>query len=333
VGVEFGSYELKPTAYLPKRGFMDNDAPEVLPTKNQRRQATREKAKELRDAQRKQEKRNRVFLQGGIVVVVLAVVAGVAFILTSAIRPPAPGPMNMASDGIVIGSELEAVETPALAAGAAPVATSVDPNVPNIRIYVDYLCTVCGEFEKANSEQLATWAENGTATVEYHPIAILTGRSAGSQYSLRAANAAACVANFSPNSFFDFNTLMFEKQPEEGTEGHSDDDLKKIVAKAIETDEGTAPAGTAQSKIESCIDDASYKTWVQSATDRATTEAVPQSSLDKVKGTPTVLVNDKQYTGSITDEKEFQAFVLSVASETYAKSSSSPSPSPSAPSE
>jgi protein-disulfide isomerase len=312
---------------------MDNDAPEVLPTKNQRRQATREKARELRDAHRKQEKRKRIFLQGGIVVVVLAVVAGVAFILTSAIRPPAPGPMNMASDGIVIGSELEAVQTPALAAGAAPVATTVDPKVPNIRIYVDYLCPVCGQFEDTNSEQLATWAENGTATVEYHPIAILTGRSAGSQYSLRAANAAACVANFSPNDFFAFNSLMFENQPEEGTEGHSDEDLKKIVSKAIATDAGSAPAAPVQGKIESCIDDASHKAWVQSATDRATTQPVPHSSLDKVKATPTVLVNDKQYTGSITDEKEFQAFVLSVASETYAKSSSNPSssPSPSAP--
>ncbi|SFO02810.1 DsbA family protein [Mycetocola miduiensis] len=308
---------------------MDNDAPEVLPTKNQRRQATREKAKELRDAQRKQEKRKRAFLQGGILVVVIAIVAGVAFILTSAIRPPAPGPMNMASDGIVIGTDLQAVETPALAAGAAPVSTSVDANVPNIRIYVHYLCPVCGQFEKANAEQLATWAENGTATVEYHPIAILTGRSAGSQYSLRAANAAACVANYAPDSFFAFNTLMFDKQPEEGTEGHSNDDLKKIVADAIKTDAGTATAGPVQTNIAKCIDDASYKAWVQSATDRATTEPVPHSSLDKVKATPTVLVNDKQYTGSITDEKEFQAFVLSVASETYAKSS--PSPSPSAP--
>ncbi|MET1051331.1 MAG: thioredoxin domain-containing protein [Mycetocola sp.] len=310
---------------------MDNGGSKVPPTKNQRREATREKAKELRDAQRKRERRNRVFLQGGIVVVVLAVIAGVAFIITSAIRPPTPGPENMASGGIVIGEQLKVVESPALAAGADPVPTSIDPNVPNIRIFVDYLCPLCGQFEATNTEQLATWAENGTATVEYHPIAILTGKSAGTQYSLRAANAAACVANYAPNNFFDFNTLMFENQPEEGSEGLSDEQLKEMVASAIQTDAGTAPAGPAQGRINSCIDDATYKSWVQTATDRATTEAVPNSSLSKVKGTPTVLVNDKQYTGSITDAKEFQAFVLSVASETYAKSS--PSPSPSAPAE
>ncbi len=312
---------------------MDSGGPEVPPTKNQRREATREKAKELRISQRKREKRNRIFLQGGIVVVVLAVIAGVAFIIMSAIRPPTPGPANMASGGIVIGEELKVVESPALAAGAEPIPTSIDANVPNIRIFVDYLCPLCGQFEAANAAQLATWAENGTATVEYHPIAILTGRSAGTQYSLRAANAAACVANYSPNSFFTFNTMMFENQPAEGSEGLSDEQLKQTVASASETGAGTVPASAAQGKIESCIDDATFKTWVQSSTDRATTQAVPNSSLDKVKGTPTVLVNDKQYTGSITDEKEFQAFVLSVASETYAKSPPSPSPSPSVPAE
>ena len=312
---------------------MDNAGSDAPATKNQRREATREKAKELRDAQRKREKRNRVFLQGGIVVAVLGIIAAVVFIITSAIRPPAPGPENMASDGIVIGEELKAVRTPALAAGADPIPTAIDANVPNIRIYVDYLCPLCGQFEETNTEQLGTWADNGTATVEYHPIAILTGRSAGSQYSLRAANAAACVANDAPDKFFAFNSLMFEDQPEEGTEGHSDDQLKKIVAKALQTDAGTAPAGPAQNAIESCIADGTFKTWVQSTTDRATTEAVPNSSLDKVKGTPTVLVNDKQYAGSITDAKEFQAFVLSVASETYAKSSPTPTPTPSAPAE
>lgn len=312
---------------------MDNGGSDVPPTKNQRREATREKAKELRDTQRKREKRNRVFLQGGIVLAVLAIVGAVAFIITSAIRPPAPGPANMASDGIVIGEELKAVRTPALAAGADPKPTKIDPNVPNIRIYIDYLCPLCGQFEATNVEQLGTWAENGTATVEYHPIAILTGRSAGSQYSLRAANAAACVADNSPDDFFTFNSLMFEDQPAEGTEGHSDEQLKSIVATALQTDAGTAPAGPAQSDIDSCIDEGTFKTYVQAATDRATTEPVPNSSLDKVKGTPTVLVNDKQYTGSITDEKEFQAFVLSVASETYAKSSPSPTPTPTAPAE
>jgi protein-disulfide isomerase len=306
---------------------MTNGGPESSPTKNQRREATREKAKELRDAQRKRDLRNKIFLQGGLVLVIVAVVAGIAFVIASAIRPPTAGPGNMASGGVVVGQQLAAVRTDALPAGADAVATKIDPNVPNIRIYVDYLCPICGQFEKANSEQLATWAENGTATVEYHPIAILTGRSAGTQYSLRAANAAACVANYSPDSFFVFNTMLFDDQPEEGTEGHSDDELGAIAKTALASGD-EAPGGEALSSISTCIDDGTYKTWVEEATDRATTQPVPNSKLEKVKGTPTVLVNDKQYTGSITDPKEFQAFVLSVASETYAQSSATPTPTP-----
>ena len=307
---------------------MTNGGPESSPTKNQRREATREKAKELRDAQRKRDLRNKIFLQGGLVLVIVAVVVGITFVITSAIRPPTAGPSNMASDGIVVGQQLKAAPTSAIPAGSDPVPTKIDANVPNIRIYVDYLCPICGEFEQANSEQLATWAENGTATVEYHPIAILTGRSAGTQYSLRAANAAACVANYAPDSFFVFSTLLFDDQPEEGTEGHSDNELGAIAKTALSSSEESA-SGSAVSSISSCIDDGTYKTWVQEATDRATTEPVPNSNLEKVKGTPTVLVNDKQYTGSITDPKEFQAFVLSVASETYAQSSATPTPTPS----
>lgn len=306
---------------------MTNGGPESSPTKNQRREATREKAKELRDAQRRRDIRNRIFLQGGLVLVIVAVIAGIAFVITSAIRPPTAGPSNMASDGIVVGQELKAAPTSAIPAGAEPVPTKIDANVPNIRIYVDYLCPICGDFEKANAEQLATWAENGTATVEYHPIAILTGRSAGTQYSLRASNAAACVANYSPDSFFVFSTLLFDDQPEEGTEGHSDDDLTSIAKTALASGDETANASALDS-ISKCIDDGTYKTWVQEATDRATTQPIPNSKLEKVKGTPTVLVNDKQYTGSITDPKEFQAFVLSVASETYAQSSATPTPTP-----
>jgi protein-disulfide isomerase len=306
---------------------MTNGGPESSPTKNQRREAAREKAKELRTAQRKRDIRNKIFLQGGLVLVIVAVVAGIAFVITSAIRPPTAGPSNMASNGIVVGQQLKAVQTSAIPAGSDPVPTKIDANVPNIRIYVDYLCPICGEFEAANAEQLGTWAENGTATVEYHPIAILTGRSAGTQYSLRAANAAACVANYSPDSFFVFNTMLFDDQPEEGTEGHSDKELSSMAKTALNSGDESSSGGAVKS-VSNCIDDGTFKNWVQEATDRATTQPVPNSKLEKVKGTPTVLVNDKQYTGSITDPKEFQAFVLSVASETYAQSSATPTPTP-----
>jgi protein-disulfide isomerase len=287
-------------------------------SKNERREAAREKAKELRAAQRKKDIRNRILLQGGIIVAVLAVVAIVAVIVVSSIRPASNGPANMASDGVVIGQGLVAQPTEALAAGAEPIATAENPAVAQIRVYVDYLCPYCGQFENANTAQMESLIESGAATVEIHPIAILTGRSAGTQYSLRAANAAACVADSAPESFWAFNSALFADQPAEGTAGLTDEELIALADAAGATD------------VSECVEDRDFAGWVEAATDRAKAGPIPNSDLDSVSSTPTILVNDRQYTGSLTDTDEFRAFVLQASSESYATSTPTPTPSPSA---
>jgi protein-disulfide isomerase len=290
-------------------------------TKNDRREAAREKAKELRAAQRKKDLRNRFLVQGGIIVAVLAVVAIVAIVVVTSIRPASTGPANMASDGIVIGQGLAAVPTDALPAGADPVPTDEDPAVAQIRVYIDYLCPYCGDFERANGDQMESLLEAGAATVEVHPIAILTARSAGTEYSLRAANAAACVADSSPDSFWAFNSSLFSDQPAEGSEGYTDDQLIEIAGAA-------GAAG-----VSDCIEDRDFAGFVQSATDRAKEGPIPGSSVMNVQGTPTILVNGRQYTGSLTDPEEFRAFVLQASSETYSTSTPTPTPTETAPSD
>ena len=292
------------------------------PSKNQRRDAARKKATLLREEQKKKDRRNRVFLQGGIAVAAIAVVGIIALVIVNSIRPVGPGPANMASDGILIGQGLTAVKTPALEPEADPVASVPDETgtVADIRVYVDYLCPFCGQFDVANSEQIAQWVDSGAATVEIHPVSILTSKSAGTQYSLRAANAAACVANDSPDNFYAFNAALFQNQPQEGTAGRTDTEIKELVRSAGVTSK--------LSDIDSCIDDVEYKSWVLAATDRALTGPIPNASIPKVKGTPTVLVNGKQYLGALDDPKEFAAFVLQSAGATYSTSTSTPTPAP-----
>ncbi|SDK25004.1 Protein-disulfide isomerase [Cryobacterium psychrotolerans] len=300
---------------------MTNGGPgDSRPSKNQRRDAARKKATLLREEQKKKDRRNRVFLQGGIAVAAIAIVGIIALIIVNSIRPVGPGPANMASDGVLIGEGLTTVKTPALQPDAKPVASVPDATgtVADIRVYVDYLCPYCGEFELNNSDQIAQWVEAGAATVEIHPISILTSKSAGTQYSLRAANAAACVANSSPNDFYAFNAALFADQPEEGTAGLTDKQIKQVVRSSGVT--------SSLSKIDTCIDDLTYKSWVLDATDRALTGPIPNASIPKVTGTPTVLVNGKQYLGSLKDPKEFAAFVLQSAGATYSTSTPTPTP-------
>jgi len=292
------------------------------PTRNERREAAREKARVLREEQKKRERRNRFLIIGGVVVAVVAIAALIFTLVAQSIKPAGPGPLNMASDGILlVGGEsgIEAVETPAIPAGGQPTPTELDDSgtVANIVVYVDYLCPYCGQFERTNSEAMRTMVEEGAATLQIHPIAILTNKSQGTQYSLRAANAAACVAEESPEAFFDFNSLLFENQPEELTEGLTNDQLKELAAEAGAT-----------KSVDACIDDKRFHSWVQEATNRALTEPIPNSELESVTGTPTVLVNGKQYVGSLEDQAEFQSFVLQAAGEAYSESTATPTPTP-----
>ncbi|WP_136708607.1 thioredoxin domain-containing protein [Agromyces sp. H66] len=295
------------------------------PTRNERREAAREKARALREEQKKRERRNRFLIQGGVIVAVLAIAAIVVTLIVQNNQPEGPGPRNMASDGILLTAgddgAITAVETPALAADGTPTPTVPDESgtVANIVVYLDYLCPFCGQFEATNSENIRTMVEEGAATLEVHPISILTNKSAGTQYSLRAANAAACVADASPDSFFDFNAILFANQPEEGTSGLTNDELKELAAEA-----GVSSPAT----IEQCIDDVQFKDWVQDATNRALTQPVPNSDLPSITGTPTVLVNGQQYSGSLEDPAEFQSFVLQATSATFNDSESTPTPTP-----
>ena len=298
---------------------MTIDSPGSRPTKNERREDARSKAKQHREEQLKKDKRNRWLLQGGIVIAVIAVVAVVGLTINTSVKPVGPGPSNMASDGIVLGIGMKAQLTDALADGAAIVPTVTAPDMIDIRIYQDYLCPYCKDFDTTNSAQIQKLVESGAATVEVHPIALLTSRSAGTKYSLRATNAAACVANYSPDSFWAMNQALFAQQPAEGTAGPDDAAIKAIIASA---------GATNTTAINTCIDDGTFEKWAQAATDRSLTGPLPDTQVAKVTGTPTILVNGVQYQGSLTDPAAFNSFVLQVAAAAYATATPTPTPTP-----
>ena len=290
------------------------------PSKNDRREAAREKARQLREEQKKRERRNKILLGSGIGIGVLAVIAIVAFVIFTSIRPAGPGPANMASDGIKLSSDsagdIAVQTTAALANDADPVPSAANTDgAVDIRIYLDYLCPYCNQFETTNNEQITQWVAAGSATYEIHPIAILTSNSLGTKYSNRAANAAACVANSSPDSFLELNSLLFTNQPKEQTEGLTNAELVDLATQAGATDP----------EVAKCINDGTFNAWVTASTARALNGPLPNSDVAGVKGTPTVIVNGSQYTGSVTDADEFAAFVLQQSTVTSPTATPTPS--------
>lgn len=306
-----------------ERAFMTiGGSGDSRPSKNQRRDAVRTKAKRIREEQKKKDRRYRVALRSGIAVAGVAIAAVIAVVIINSIPPVGPGPANMASDGVLISEGMTPVTTSALQPEAKPIPSKPDATgtVADIRVYADYLCPFCSEFEAANSDQISQWVTSGAATVEIHPVSILTHKSSGTKYSLRAANAAACVANYAPANFYDFNAILFQEQPKEGTAGHDDAAIKGLVKDAGVSDR--------VSQINACIDDTTFKSWVIASTDRALSGPLPNTEVEAITGTPTVLVNGKQYVGALDDPREFAAFVLQAAGATYSTSTPTPEPAP-----
>ena len=279
---------------------------ESRPTKNQKRQEARDKARALREEQSKKAKRNKVLIQSSLAVGVFAVIAVVALFIMSSLRPPGPGPLNMQSDGIKLVQGLKAVPTPALAADELPTPSEANPEgLPAINIFIDYSCPACAQFEMLNAPLLRSWLENGTATVEYHILSFRDAQTGGTRYATRAGNSAACVAEHSPDSFFDYSELLLMNQPVPPEKFElTNDEMVSLVEQS---------GATNVEAIAECIQDETFANWVQQATARAmTTGPIPvrNSEIPLVTFTPTVLVDGKLYQPEI--HGDFASFVASM---------------------
>lgn len=279
------------------------------PSRSEAREQARQKARELSRQSSARDKRVRFFTQAGLAVAALTVIAILTMVIMEGTKPAGPGPLNMASDGIKIGASYKAVRTEALPADSKPVATPANkPGVVDITLFVDYLCPICGEFEKTNGQVINDLVSSGAATVEIHPLAFLDNRSQGTKYSTRASNAAACMANFEPDNFFTFHNLLYANQPAENTPGLDD-------AKLIEL---AATAGSSK-QVENCINNGDFVDWVAAQTERGMNGTVAINNLDPsftgVTGTPTVLINGVPFQYSYPfDTAEFLSAVQAAAS-------------------
>lgn len=300
-----------------------NNRPEgaARAARNERREAARQRAQRARTQQKRRQRGVRLGLQIGLGVVLLAAATIVTLVLVDSVKPAGPGPSTMSQGGITIGQDLKPVTASASGSAAAAPSNAETDGAGTVRItlYVDYLCPGCGQFERANGDYIKDLVDSGAATVDIHPVAILSNRSQGTKYSLRAANAAACVAEHSPNQFYAVNQALFAKQPDEGTAGLTDAELTEVVTGVQGLQERSA--------VRSCITDQDYAKWVDEQTSKVSDGTIPGSTLKEFPGTPLVLVNGQRYelTSPVTND-DFRTFVVTAAGTTDA----TPTPTPSA---
>jgi protein-disulfide isomerase len=279
-------------------------------SKAERTAQAREKARAIREEQLKKEKRNKLLVGWGIVVAIVVIIAIIAAVVIGNIQNNAPvadqgpTPANGNVHGgvtLLAGSEVVKSEPGSVTVADVPSAPATKPatvTVPGgeaeagkpvkVIAYIDFICPVCKRFETTYGESLTNLRNEGKISLEYRPLGFLDLQST-TNYSSRAANAAACVANTSPEKYADFFNLLFERQPAEGSAGISDKDLK-----AMATEVGAA-------NIDSCVDSKQFRPWVKVATQEAAAIGIT--------GTPTIFVDGKQWDGSTDLNAEIQTAI------------------------
>ncbi|MBD8045220.1 thioredoxin domain-containing protein [Arthrobacter sp. Sa2BUA2] len=262
------------------------------PTKADRQAAAREKARELREAQLKKDRRNKLLTRWGIVVGIVAVLVIIAVVVINSVRGgipdagPAPANSNV-NGGITLTSSttLEATEPFEVDVNSLPEATTTNaagetvpagveaaaPGEPiQIVEYVDVNCVHCADFASTYGSQIESWLDAGEVTYEYRTVAFLD-RGSPTNYSSRGANAAACVADSSPESYWGFMKAIFAQYPN----GEIDN------AALVDMAESAGATG-----VEDCITGDGFRTYVKYADSMARAA--------EVGGTPTVYINGSE---------------------------------------
>ncbi|WP_158864436.1 DsbA family protein [Leifsonia sp. AG29] len=170
-----------------------------------------------------------------------------------------------------------------------------------VDIWFDALCPYCGQFERTNGETIAKAVDDGSVTVRLHPLTFLDPNSNGTGYSTRAAAALTCVGIHDQHRVLDYFRALYTDQPEEGSSGLTDAELARRASALGITD------------ISGCLSRSDpLKVWAQANTTQSVSGPIVvdgKKLLDKIQGTPTVLVDGKQYPGSVTDAKAFEKFL------------------------
>ncbi|UNK71789.1 thioredoxin domain-containing protein [Microbacterium sp. H1-D42] len=309
---------------------MSSDETPNVPTTRNSRDVVRQKAQQVQAQQSRARVMRRLIIGLVAIVAVGSIGAAVAYAVGSSISQPTLSPKGMAGDGVTVDDVTMAAATgttpsPVPSASDAPASSTPTPDPTatatkptEVHVYVDYLSAGASEFERANARQLATWIGEGAVTVTYHPVALLTASSNGTKYSLRAASAAACVATYSQDQFYDYNHELLTDQPEIDSDGRTNVQLADLAVAV-----GVENAKT----VRDCIEGQNFVKWAKDATARALEGPLPGSKDLKLNNEALVVVEGKPYVGAMDDPAEFSQFVLTTASDEYF-GATQPTPTP-----
>jgi protein-disulfide isomerase len=220
----------------------------------------RERARRIVEQQKAAERRRRVTIWTSVAVVAVLVIAGL-------IGWAALANQEKTSQSALTTPSVAVDDGTAFAVGTGPVV---------VDLYEDFMCPICNEFEKQTGATIKQLVSENKITVRYHPVSILDRASKGTQYSTRAAGAAAAAAI--DGKFTEYHDILYANQPAEDTTGLTD-------AKLIELGKSVGLGDT----FAKAVTDRTYDSWVTKVTETFSSRGYT--------GTPTIVVAGKQVQG------------------------------------
>ncbi|WP_275005698.1 DsbA family protein [Promicromonospora iranensis] len=247
-------------------------------TKAQRRDAARAEALALQKKQQAREKRSRLIVLSALGLGLAVLVVAVVLIFLEGQKTPMEKVDNIPA-GVV--------QDTGIPVGAEGTAGTTNEGAKTLDVYVDYMCPVCGQFEALNGASIAEMREAGDLTLVVHPVSILDRASQGTEYSTRAAAAAAWVADRAPEQFSAFHDAMFASQPEEQTPGLSDEQIAQVAEQA------GVPADVAAGISDGTAHE-TYEEWVSASSEVAGDDPDLRNAQGGF-GTPTVVIDGERF--------------------------------------
>lgn len=229
----------------------------------------------------------------GIIITTIVIITTVTMNNQTQVDASTTSPQGVVNDGFVINNAGLVISDPEPVEQEFTESEYTD-TTNNLNMFIDYSCSYCANFDKANFEQIQTWLEDGTLdTVTIHPLAFLT------QYSETASNAFSCTAEYAPERMLDAHEIL--------TANYTNALSSQQIITAFE-DEGFAFTDD----YVKCVRGGKYVNFVLESTTRAQSGPIPASTnVERISGTPTILINGQRYNGNPTDATEFATFVNS----------------------
>lgn len=258
---------------------------ETRMTKAELRAAARAESARIQAEQAAREARQKRLLWGGLA----AGLATLVGVVLAVVQPWRPDP-NAVPNFPVVSME-EVANTPRNTTPEGGFAITADwgttaylnPDLPTLDIYFDYMCPWCRVFEEVNLASIREMTAAGEANIVLHPVSIMDRATPRTRFSTRAVSAAGWVAQYSPENFLQFHDLMFQNQP---SEAGGDMTNAQIAGLALAAG---VPADVAAG-IEDGTATQTFGQWAVSLTHRAVNNPAllnPQGTF----GTPTLTLN------------------------------------------